>query len=366
MQYKIGDRVKFLSESGGGIIRKIISANLVSVETDDGFEIPTSTREILLMQSETPSERLFERQFSAETNRKQEIAEDIEPTIQKSKNETISNLIVYPADRKPDDYQLSIAFVPVQQNLPISGDLSIYLMNFSSYEVVFSIHHQQQNAFYELKSGQLPAFSKFLIAQIQREELESYTNAHIQCLIVQHQSKRLMAPVSVDMQIKASKFYKESAYSQDRFLHQSGLIYKLFDFKNVPVINQLSLQKEVDVLAIKSVKAAKNDAIVKHKTAKDKAVVDMHIWELVEDHSRLTNLEMLNVQLDYFEQCLQSAIDHKLRTVVFIHGVGTGKLKEEIKQIMDQKDFLKYRPASMSEFGVGATQVDLLLGDYDQ
>lgn len=41
MNFKVGDKVKFLNESGGGEIKKIISSNLVSVQIDDGFEIPT-------------------------------------------------------------------------------------------------------------------------------------------------------------------------------------------------------------------------------------------------------------------------------------------------------------------------------------
>jgi hypothetical protein len=31
MNFKVGDKVKFLNESGGGEIKKIISSNLVSV-----------------------------------------------------------------------------------------------------------------------------------------------------------------------------------------------------------------------------------------------------------------------------------------------------------------------------------------------
>ena len=38
--YKLGDRVKFLNDVGGGTVTKIVGKNMVHVENEDGFEIP--------------------------------------------------------------------------------------------------------------------------------------------------------------------------------------------------------------------------------------------------------------------------------------------------------------------------------------
>jgi len=360
MKYNIGDRVKFLTESGGGIIRKIIGPNLVSVETEDGFEIPTLTRDVIIVSANTPAEKLFAQEYDNEEapSKVSKYSEPIEEEVTDN-NALISTLIVYPADRNPDKYQLNIAFVPDQQNMPVSGDLNIYLMNYSSNDMLFSFHNQNGEAYNLVCSGKIPAFSKYFITNISREELEAFLTAHVQVLILNHQSKSLQAPISADMQIRGSKFYKDSSYTDDKILHQKALIYELFKFRNIPVINQLSTVKDADVHQTKAKTTFKSDAILKHKTEKDTAVVDMHIWELVEDHSRLTNAEMLNIQLGYFDKCLQSAIDHHFKKVVFIHGVGTGKLKEEIKLILDENDNISYRPASMAEYGVGATLVEL-------
>jgi len=45
--FKIGDKVKFLNETGGGIVRDIVDPDMVMVETEDGFEIPFMTSELL-------------------------------------------------------------------------------------------------------------------------------------------------------------------------------------------------------------------------------------------------------------------------------------------------------------------------------
>ena len=41
MKFKVGDRVKFLNENGGGVVSKIVSPSMVNVAIEDGFEIPS-------------------------------------------------------------------------------------------------------------------------------------------------------------------------------------------------------------------------------------------------------------------------------------------------------------------------------------
>ncbi len=359
MKYKVGDRVKFLMEEGGGVIRKIVGPNLVNVETEDGFEVPTLTRDIILIQTDSIAAKMFAKE--TEDDNESTFVNKKEPIVEESPINS-SRLIVYPSDRIPEKFHLSIAFIPEHQNMPIAGNLDIYMMNFSSYDILYSYHNQNDKSINLVNSGKIEAFSKLYITSINREELDAYLNANVQTLIIQHQAKQLFAPISADMKLKGSKFYKETSFPKDQFLLQNALIYKLFDFKNVPILSKLSLQEDADILHSTAKVHIKNDAILKHKTSKDTAEVDMHIWELVDDHSSMTNTEMLNIQLGYFEKCLQSAIDHKYRRVVFIHGVGSGKLKEEIKATLDQMDFVDYKPANMSQYGVGATQVDLHIG----
>ena len=46
-EFKIGDRVNFLNNVGGGKVTKIIDSRMVMVEVEDGFEIPTLISEIV-------------------------------------------------------------------------------------------------------------------------------------------------------------------------------------------------------------------------------------------------------------------------------------------------------------------------------
>ncbi|MDP4249623.1 MAG: Smr/MutS family protein [Bacteroidota bacterium] len=88
--------------------------------------------------------------------------------------------------------------------------------------------------------------------------------------------------------------------------------------------------------------------------------VDLHIEKLTEAWSHLSNFEMLTLQLNTFEKYLNLAIAHHQRNLIVIHGVGTGKLKDEIHEILksrrEVRSFInQYDP----RYGYGATEIFL-------
>ena len=50
---KVGDRVRFLNATGGGVVSKIVSRELVMVTDDDGFDVPTLARECVVVESDS-------------------------------------------------------------------------------------------------------------------------------------------------------------------------------------------------------------------------------------------------------------------------------------------------------------------------
>ena len=49
---KKGDKVRFLSETGGGIVAGFQGKNIVLVQDSDGFEIPMSINEVVVVDEE--------------------------------------------------------------------------------------------------------------------------------------------------------------------------------------------------------------------------------------------------------------------------------------------------------------------------
>ena len=61
--------------------------------------------------------------------------------------------------------------------------------------------------------------------------------------------------------------------------------------------------------------------------------------------------------MDFFRKCLNDAIINHVQKVIFIHGVGSGVLKNEIIKELKKYKGLHYFDASMAKYGVGATEV---------
>jgi len=86
--------------------------------------------------------------------------------------------------------------------------------------------------------------------------------------------------------------------------------------------------------------------------------LDLHAEKLTDKPDALDNFEILTLQLQTFEKYFDLAIAHHLPSMIVIHGIGTGKLRDEIHEILRTKRQVKsfinrYDP----RYGYGATEI---------
>ena len=89
-----------------------------------------------------------------------------------------------------------------------------------------------------------------------------------------------------------------------------------------------------------------------------RTTIDLHIEKLTDNWKNMSNFEMLTLQLHEFEKWYDLAVSHHLPEFIVIHGIGTGKLKDELHEILKTRKEVKtfinqYDP----RFGYGATQI---------
>jgi hypothetical protein len=89
-----------------------------------------------------------------------------------------------------------------------------------------------------------------------------------------------------------------------------------------------------------------------------RSVVDLHIEKISDDWKGLSNFEIITLQLKEFEKWYDLAVAHHQPALIVIHGVGKGRLKEEIHELLKTKREVKsfvnqYEP----RFGYGATEI---------
>ncbi len=133
MKFKVGDRVKFLNENGGGVVSKIISPSMVNIAIEDGFEIPILTSEILKIELEAPIDspkHMFREDFHVNIETAPEpIYESDErniPLLSHSAKGVFAEGIYF-------------AFVPHDQRWLITGMLDVYLVNHTPYDILYSL-----------------------------------------------------------------------------------------------------------------------------------------------------------------------------------------------------------------------------------
>lgn len=88
-----------------------------------------------------------------------------------------------------------------------------------------------------------------------------------------------------------------------------------------------------------------------------KMEIDLHIEKLVRDTRGMAKHDLLNLQIDTAQRQLEFAIRKGIQKVVFIHGVGAGTLKEELKYLFNRYEGIRSYEADYQKYGLGATEI---------
>lgn len=86
--------------------------------------------------------------------------------------------------------------------------------------------------------------------------------------------------------------------------------------------------------------------------------VDLHIERLAHDWQQMSNIEIVALQMSEFEKAFDLAVAHHQPSIIFIHGVGSGRLRDELHERLRLKKEVKYFVNQYHpSYGYGATEV---------
>lgn len=326
MKLRIGDKVRFLNEVGEGVITRFKDKETVFVEMKDGFEIPYLCKHLVPIHTELI--------LNPEV-------ENIEMELETILSDSIYFII------EPD------------HELPaLVSDYKFYLFNSSSYNVSFSYSVKDNEYFQTLKHGELGSYQKIFLKQVKKNFFKEYVYHKVECLFFKNMHYKSQIPLA------------EILYINDKIMSQSTLIqHNEFKFPVYAyILKENFLDKEVierafnveDLMRLKAIKEFKQPqkkSIAKQKIKDLTKEIDLHIEELVDSKSGLTNSEILSIQLESFEKEIQYCLSNGIKKLIVIHGVGNGKLKQEIISVLKTIDDISYYDASYKNYGYGATEI---------
>jgi dsDNA-specific endonuclease/ATPase MutS2 len=155
----------------------------------------------------------------------------------------------------------------------------------------------------------------------------------------------------------------EIPYAVDKLVHKSNQHEKPKEEPKkieIPQIDPDVFLNEVKKIPVEKIIREKEKPLPK-KVSKARTPiedeVDLHIENLLPSHRGMSNGEIIDVQLRHFTKALDNAIRNNYYKIVFIHGVGKGRLREEIHTLLETYSGITYRAASYERYGWGATEV---------
>lgn len=360
MNFKVGDRVSFLNDKGGGIISKIIDKEVVHVTIEDGFDIPVMAKELL-------------KTGTAETSR--EIERAHQHILQSRQQELVSEpdfLPLFLSHNNPEQIASGVyfSFIPQIQENPLSGSLDLFLINHTPYHSVFSLFLNHSGSYHGTEYGFIEPESRMSMGTIARSEIEKWANALFQSVFFMEEKCKPLPPFSGLVSFRPVKLYKEESFQYEHLLRKKAFmvpITSLVELQAKPLVEEKiskdtlkSLEEKIQTVQVVHQKPSRTTEsfMDKHKIDDLIAEVDLHIDELVDNFSNLNKNDLLNIQIEYFKKCMLQAEKEKLSKVIFIHGIGNGKLKSEIVSLLEKTQGISFYDASYARYGMGATEVN--------
>ena len=403
---KIGDKVQFLSDIGGGKIAGFKGKDIALVEDEDGFQIPTPISDLVVMSSgdEYSSSKSVQKKSGVEDSVESADPDTFNMSVKAKINafsaDAIEDEEEYDAADREITYKAKVeerkggnvlnlyyAFVPEDVKNFSKSTFACYLINDSNYYVHYLYMSIEGQSFKLRGEGELEPNTKIYIESFAPDQLNEIDRVRFQLLSFKRDKDFVAKPVcDVQFRIDKVKFYKLHTFQPSEFFDEPALLYPVVKNDDVAQLKPVEADKLIYVEednsnAVKPKKGNLNNVSVneqaynklkgleklntsKHAQSKksndDVLVVDLHADKLLETTVGMGTADILNYQLDFFRRTLEENKHNKGRRIVFIHGKGEGVLRHAIvNELRYRYKNYPYQDASFQEYGYGATQVTI-------
>lgn len=382
---KIGDKVSFLNEVGGGIVSGFQPGNIVLVEDEDGFEIPMRMNEVVVIQNESYDKKpkYYNQPAKSSEEGKKPTTKSVKAALSESEDEdNIEAEIIEPADlpiafrpepeeRKGGDKLYAyLAFVPLNGTDFGNQRFALFYINDSNYYQQFAISIRENAGCHLHKTGLIEPNTSVFLEELSLTDLNDRERLLVQMISYKQGKVFMRRPVvDVELRIDGRKFYKVTSFTENDFFDEKAMLLPIVEDDRVAEpemqIGNGVGQKIKEAMA--GAVSAKNDDGKSVEAVRTKMVgneeiiiVDLHAHEIIDSTTGMKPVEILNYQKDYFNKIMKKYQNKQGQKIVFIHGKGEGVLRAAIiNDLTYRYKRCKYQDASFQEYGFGATQVTI-------
>ncbi len=339
MKYQVGDDIIVLHSNEEGKVIEVISDKMVMIEVR-GVKFPAYMDQI-----DFPYFKRF-------TEKK---------LVPEKKNDSKTYIDQVPKE-KPQPNQIKVTdgvwltFFPKFSlddfNDEVVELLKVHLVNRTDKGYRFTYQQQFFNETNFELTTEVQAFHDFYLHDIDFASVNDSPSFAIDFTLIAPEKKK--APhFEALLKLKPKQLFQRIEALKEN--NESVISYKLFDVYPDKAADEDKL--ELGVLAAKGFKIYDATKVREHLPPA-RSVVDLHIEKLSDDWKHLSNFEILAMQLKEFEKWYDLAVAHRQPSLIIIHGIGSGKLRDEIHDLLKIKREVKtFINQYDHRFGHGATEV---------
>ncbi len=333
MKYEVGDTILVLHSNEEGTVVELMNENMVMIEVDK-IHFP-----VYMDQIDFPYFKRFTEKKSVKKEKK--YIDD----IKKEKPNT--------------KYKVSdgvwLAFLPVFDKDIFDDDVvesfKLYIINQTEHPYNFNYRITFAGSpDFELKN-QIFSFTDFYLHDVAFEQMNDAPKFAFEFSLV-NADKKKSEYFETSLKLKAKQLFQK--IEEIKLNNEPTFSYKLFETYPDKVVEEKHDFAKLSGAGYKIYDASK----AAQHLEPARSVIDLHIEKLSDDWKHLSNFEILTIQLKAFEKYFYLATAHRQPNLIVIHGVGIGKLRDEIHEILKTKKEIKtfvnqYHP----NFGYGATEI---------
>ena len=369
---KIGDKVRFLNQTGGGIVVGFKKKGWVTVEDEDGFEIPVPERECVVVEENAVASE--------------------KKNIQTKDGEKLNVALAY--------NKAGAGFV-----CSIANECNYSML------VTYTVSNGTRNGnapaeYYTLYAGEVLPYERKEMFKFGREELNDFSKKVLVRAIPFKRGTGIkkIAPAALkpviekDFILDPMNLLKDGMYKENDYTPDKSYIITLVNenVKELPLLqndedeklrqalkekflgeaessaaggagNNLSGRKDIAGKAFINgkwveVSKGKKDEMEEKALIKTSSngilEVDLHANALLETTAGMDNTAILKYQMEKFNEAMKAVLRKKGQRIVFIHGKGDGVLRKSIlTELKTKYPNCRWQDASFKEYGYGATMV---------
>jgi Smr domain len=328
MKFSIGDRILIKRSGEEGHVTAYIDKQMLEVEVN-GVAFPIHLEDI-----DHPYLKWF-----------------TDKTVKKKKSLPEQLPVEKIADRQQRLAKgVYLSFMPVfktEEMEEVVDVLKVYLLNEMPQSVKFGYDVRFSTKSEFKHEGVLHAFGNVYLHSISYPDMNDQPRFHWM----------LADTVNTNMQVEEGILRIRPA---KLFEHISHLLQSGEPTFSYPLIDDFVIKKKA-APAEKYEPVAKLQAVplVTTKTIEAaKYEIDLHIEQLVDNKKGLTNTDIVRLQLETLRHYLQLAIVHRQERMVVIHGLGKGKLREEVHAVLKTiPEISRFKNEWSGRYGFGATEI---------